>query len=83
VIALSDEFDSSDIREMREQGDLGSFIRSQMKRPAPADGDAIPAAAAPKSREDGLPVGAWPKQLHKPGCPVFGPDAHDCACNNS
>ncbi|OKI16595.1 hypothetical protein [Streptomyces sp. CB03911] len=79
---MSDDFDSSDIREMRAQGDLRSFIRSLSKRPGDVQGDAIPAAAAPKSREDGLPVGGWPKQLHKPGCPEYGPDAHDCACNN-
>lgn len=78
----SSDFDSSDIREMRQQGDLRSFLRSQMKRPDGAQGGEIPDAAPPKSRPDGLPVGMWPAHLHHFGCPVFSDDARGCACHD-
>lgn len=76
---MTDDFDRNDIGQMRKDGDLREFMRSQMRRPA--DVREFPEAVAPQSRADGRPVGAWPLGAHKPGCPVFGiPDGQQCEC---
>jgi len=75
---VSDDFTTDDIRQMNQQGDLRAFIRSQFRRPD--EQGEFPAAAPPKFREDGLPVGIWPVHLHRPGCPEFGtPPAGGCS----
>lgn len=78
---MSDDFDSDDIHQIRQQGDLRAFLRSQMRKPTEQSDREFPEAAPPKSRPDGLPVGVWPAHLHRPGCSVFGTDATGCACH--
>ena len=75
---MTDDFDRNDIGQMRKDGDLREFMRSQMRRPA--ESREFPEAAAPKSRADGRPVGSWPLGAHRAGCPRFGTPDGQCGC---
>lgn len=63
-----DNIGTEDVRAMRAQGDFRAYLRSVSQPTASAE--EIPAAAAPKSRPDGRPVGAWPDGCGRPGSPV-------------
>lgn len=70
------EVTAEDIQQMREQGDLGSYIRSLMtgaesRREVhqPTGQREFPAVGPPRSRPDGRPVGLWPGGCGWPGDP--------------
>ena len=70
---MTDDFTADDIRQMRKDGDLRAFLRSQINHPK--DTREFPEAAPPKSRPDGKPVGAWPAGTGRLGSPIpYRPD---------
>jgi hypothetical protein len=71
VADVSDDFTIDDIRQMRKEGDLRSFIRGLSRETQqPAADREFPAAAPPLSRADGRPVGSWPLGAGRPGDPI-------------
>lgn len=70
LMAVPDDFTADDVHQMKKQGDLSAFIRSQMRRPTETP---FPEAVPPKSRADGRPVGAWPEGCSRPGSPHTAP----------
>lgn len=72
---MTDDFTTDDVSQMRRQGDLKAFLRSQINHPDHEKRE-FPEAAPPKSRPDGKPVGAWPEGCGRPGDPLpYKPDA--------
>jgi len=67
---MTDDVTEDDISQMREEGDLSVFVRSLIRRRGQQA--EIPAAAPPKQRADGRPVGAWPVGTFPPGSPIPG-----------
>ncbi|GAB2696354.1 hypothetical protein [Kitasatospora kifunensis] len=70
MIYISDNFTRDDIGQMRKDGDLRAFMRSQFRRPEANGEDQVPKTAPPKSRPDGRPVGAWPAGCGRPSDPI-------------
>ncbi|MEU6233821.1 hypothetical protein [Kitasatospora sp. NPDC047058] len=72
---MAEEFTTEDVRQMRQEGDLMAFVRGRIRRHD--EKSEFPAAAPPKSRPDGRPVGAWPEGAGRPGDPLPYKSADD------